>query len=63
MFIFSFFLGNASKSYVPVMEIVLPHYKLLDGKFPQHIPLFSTPPPTKNPPENASTLPNNHYYM
>ena len=29
------------------MEIFFPHYKFLDEKFPQYIPLFSTLPPTK----------------
>ena len=29
------------------MEIFFPHDKFLDGKLPQYIPLFSTPPPTK----------------
>ena len=39
------------------MEIFFPHDKFLDG-------LFSTPASNqKNPPENACTLPNNHYYM
>ena len=46
------------------MENFFPHDKFLDEKFPQHIPLFSTPASNKeNPPENACTLPNNHYYM
>ena len=46
------------------MEIFFLPLQILEGKFPQHIPLFSTPPPNQeNPPENACTLPNNHYYM
>ena len=46
------------------MEIFFPHDQVLDGKFPQYIPLFSTPlPDQKNSPENTCTLPNNHYYM
>ena len=45
------------------MEIFFPQDKFLQGKFPQHIPLFSAPPPTKKLPENACILPNNHYYM
>ena len=44
------------------MKLFFPHDKNLQRKFPQHIPLFSTPQP-KNPPENVCTLPNNHYYM
>ena len=32
------------------MEIFFPHDKFLDVKFPQHIPLFSAPPPTKKYP-------------
>ena len=48
------------------MEIFFPHDKFLDGNFPQHIPLFSTPTPppqSKNPPENVCTFPNTHYYL
>ena len=29
------------------MEIFFPHDKFLDGKFPQYIPLFSTPSPNQ----------------
>ena len=29
------------------MEIFFPHDKFLYGKFPQHSPLFSTPPPNQ----------------
>ena len=32
------------------MEIFFPHDKFLDEKFPHHIHLFSTPPPTKKCP-------------
>ena len=42
-----FFLSNASKSCAPFMEIFFPHDKFLGGKFPQHIPLFSTPASNK----------------
>ena len=35
------------------MKIFFLHDKFLHGKFPQHIPLLSTPPQTKNPPENV----------
>ena len=45
------------------MEIFFPNDKFLDGKFDQHIPLLSTPPQPKNPPENVCTLPDKHYDM
>ena len=38
IFIFSFFLNKARKSYAPFREIFFQHDKFLDGKFPQHIP-------------------------
>ena len=45
------------------MEIFFPHDKFLDGKYPPHNPLFSTPSQPKTPPETFNTLPKNHYYM
>ena len=35
------------------MEIFFPHDKFPQGKFPQHIPLFSTPPNQKIPLETS----------
>ena len=49
IFIFSlFFFNYARKSCSPFMKLFFPHDKFLQEKFPQHIPLFSTPPPPTN---------------
>ena len=36
------------------MEIFFPHDKLLDGKFPQPIAIFSAPPPNQKIPLETS---------
>ena len=36
------------------MEIFFPHDQILDGKFPQNIPLFSVPPPNQKIPLKTS---------
>ena len=62
-FFIVFSLNNASKSYTPFMEIFFSHDKFSMESPPAYPPLLNPSPNQKDPPENACTLPNNHYYM
>ena len=46
------------------MEIFFPHDKFpTESSHREESPLLNPSPQPKNPPENARTLSNNHYYM